>query len=105
MGSASVAGLLPASRPSIPSLASSMAQFSTLVSLLSTAGLVGALSSGELTVFAPTNDAFAKLPDALVTFLTQPQNKPTLVRLCCDQMHDRGVGLVGGALGGLGPTN
>ncbi|HVP03199.1 MAG TPA: fasciclin domain-containing protein [Solirubrobacteraceae bacterium] len=40
-------------------------QFSTLVSLVKKAGLVGALSGKtKLTVFAPTNAAFAKLPKA-----------------------------------------
>jgi len=39
-------------------------QFSTLVSLVKKAGLVKTLSSGEWTVFAPTNKAFAKLPKA-----------------------------------------
>lgn len=96
MGSAPLAGPSSDSLPNIPSLASSMSQFSTLVSLLSAAGLVGALSSGELTVFEPTNDAFAKLPAALVTFLTQPENKQTLVRLCCEHVHDRSAGERGG---------
>src|SRR5262249_51264271 len=36
-------------------------QFSTLVSLVKKAGLAGALSKGSLTVFAPTNAAFAYL--------------------------------------------
>lgn len=44
--------------------------FSTLVSLVQAAGLVDALAGeGPLTVFAPTNDAFAKLPQAVVDFL------------------------------------
>ena len=48
---------------SIVQIASSNKNFSTLVSLLKKAGLVGALSGkGPFTVFAPTNDAFAKLP-------------------------------------------
>lgn len=63
----------------IPTLAQSLPQLSTLLSLLSVAGLVDALSIGELTVFAPTNDAFAKLPEALISFLTRPENKQTLV--------------------------
>ena len=51
-----------ASNPTIPQVASSSPQFSTLVSLLKKAGLVGALNKGTYTVFAPTNAAFAKLP-------------------------------------------
>lgn len=45
-------------------------QLSTLYSLVSTAGLGGALSGdGPLTVYAPTNDAFALLPPPLVDLL------------------------------------
>ena len=73
--------LAPLSTPTqnIPSLVSLLPELSTLLSLLSVAGLVDALSIGELTVFAPTNDAFAKLPEALISFLTRPENKQTLV--------------------------
>ena len=42
-------------------VAASNPQFSTLVSLVKKAGLAGALSKGHLTVFAPTNAAFAYL--------------------------------------------
>ena len=48
----------------IAQVAASSPQFSTLVSLLEKAGLVGALKRGTYTVFAPTNAAFAKLPKA-----------------------------------------
>ena len=75
---------LIASTQSIPTLASSRPELSTLVSMLSAAGLIDELSSGgQLTVFAPTNDAFAKLPEALVAFLRKPENKQTLVHDCC----------------------
>ena len=53
-----------ASNQTIPQIAASSPQFSTLVSLLKKAGLVGALNKGTYTVFAPTNAAFAKLPKA-----------------------------------------
>lgn len=44
--------------------------FSTLVSLVEAAGLVDTLKGeGPFTVFAPTNDAFAKLPAAVVEYL------------------------------------
>ncbi len=45
----------------IVQVAASSPQFSTLVSLVKKAGLAGALSKGSLTVFAPTNAAFAYL--------------------------------------------
>ena len=51
-----------ASKQDITQVAASSPQFSTLVSLLKKAGLVGALKQGNYTVFAPTNAAFAKLP-------------------------------------------
>ena len=65
----------------IPKLASSIPELSTFLSLLDTAGLLGIVSSGELTVFAPTNEAFAKLPDILVTFVTRLENRATLSTL------------------------
>ncbi len=43
--------------------------FSTLVDLVVAADLAGALSEGELTVFAPTNDAFAALPGYVVDYV------------------------------------
>ncbi len=46
----------------IAQIAAASPQFSTLVSLLKKAGLVGALEQGTYTVFAPTNSAFARLP-------------------------------------------
>ena len=54
----------PATTPQkdIAQVAASSPQFTTLVSLLKKAGLVGALKQGSYTVFAPTNAAFAKLP-------------------------------------------
>ena len=46
-------------------------QFSTLVSAVTAAGLGETLSgTGPFTVFAPTNDAFAKIPEATLTELT-----------------------------------
>jgi uncharacterized surface protein with fasciclin (FAS1) repeats len=51
-----------APKQDITQVAASSPQFSTLVSLLKKAGLVGALKKGNYTVFAPTNAAFAKLP-------------------------------------------
>ena len=51
----------------------------TLVAAVKAAGLVDTLSGpGPFTVFAPTNDAFAKLPAGTVDTLTQPDNKAQL---------------------------
>src|SRR5689334_14440137 len=52
-------------KPNIVALAASSPKLSTLVGLVKSAGLVQALSgSSKLTVFAPTNAAFAKVPKA-----------------------------------------
>jgi uncharacterized surface protein with fasciclin (FAS1) repeats len=52
-----------AAKQNLVQVAAGSPQFSTLVKLVKQAGLVGALSgTGELTVFAPTNAAFAKVP-------------------------------------------
>ncbi len=51
----------------------------TLVAAVKAAGLVETLeSAGPFTVFAPTNKAFAKLPDGTVQNLLKPENKKTL---------------------------
>jgi len=52
----------------------------TLVAAVKAAGLVDTLSgAGPFTVFAPTNDAFAKLPAGTVDTLLKPENKAALV--------------------------
>lgn len=62
--------------------ASTAPNLSTLVAAVKAAGLVDTLSGpGPFTVFAPTNDAFAKLPAGTVDTLTQPENKATLTKI------------------------
>ena len=59
----------------IVALAAGDADLSTLVAAVKDAGLVSALEGkGPFTVFAPTNEAFAKLPAATLKELLQPQN-------------------------------
>ncbi|HEX2103290.1 MAG TPA: fasciclin domain-containing protein [Solirubrobacteraceae bacterium] len=53
----------------IVEVAASEPQFSTLVGLVQKAGLGDTLSSGRLTVFAPTNAAFARVPKATLDAL------------------------------------
>jgi len=54
----------------------------TLVAAVKAAGLVDALKGkGPLTVFAPTNEAFADLPAGTVDTLLKPENKPTLTKV------------------------
>ena len=55
-------------------------QFNTLVAAVQAADLVDTLKSdGPFTVFAPTDAAFAKLPDGTVENLLKPENKDQLV--------------------------
>jgi uncharacterized surface protein with fasciclin (FAS1) repeats len=54
----------------------------TLVAAVKAAGLVETLqSAGPFTVFAPINDAFAKLPAGTVESLLKPEAKATLVKI------------------------
>src|ERR1700744_459206 len=54
----------------------------TLVAAVKAAGLVSTLKgTGPFTVFAPTNAAFAKLPDGAVDDLLKPENKAQLVKV------------------------
>ena len=54
----------------------------TLVAAVKAAGLVDTLqSAGPFTVFAPTNDAFAKLPAGTVDMLLKPENKAKLTAI------------------------
>ncbi|MFD1329962.1 fasciclin domain-containing protein [Mycoplana ramosa] len=55
-------------------------QFKTLAAALDAAGLVTTLKgAGPFTVFAPTDEAFAKLPAGTVEDLLKPENKQKLV--------------------------
>ena len=68
--------------PNIVGVAASNENFTTLVAAVKAAGLVETLSSaGPFTVFAPTNAAFAKLPEGTVATLLQPENKGTLTSI------------------------
>jgi uncharacterized surface protein with fasciclin (FAS1) repeats len=56
--------------------------FDTLVAAVKAAGLVDVLSSkGPFTVFAPTDEAFAALPDGTLESLLKPENKGKLVAI------------------------
>jgi uncharacterized surface protein with fasciclin (FAS1) repeats len=57
-------------------------QFETLVAAVGAAGLAETLSGeGPFTVFAPTDDAFAALPDGMVESLLLPENREKLVAI------------------------
>ncbi|MEM1086150.1 MAG: fasciclin domain-containing protein [Pseudomonadota bacterium] len=68
-----------AEKPDIVETAAAAGSFTTLLAAAEAAGLVGALQGdGPLTVFAPTDDAFAALPAGTVETLLLPENKDTL---------------------------
>lgn len=64
----------------IVQIASEAGQFNTLVAAVTAAGLAETLQgTGPFTVFAPTDEAFAKLPKGTVESLLKPENKDKLV--------------------------
>lgn len=66
----------------IVQVAVSNGSFKTLVAAVKAAGLVETLSGkGPFTVFAPTDAAFAKLPEGTIAELLKPENKATLVKI------------------------
>ena len=65
--------------PDIVDVAASAGSFNTLVAAVKAAGLVETLKGeGPFTVFAPTDEAFAKLPPGTVESLLEPENKAKL---------------------------
>merc|ERR1712195_304685 len=69
-------------KTSIVGVAAANPDLFTLVNLLKAGGLVDTLSSaGPFTVFAPTNEAFAKLPLVVVKMLVEPKNVETLKKV------------------------
>ena len=73
-----------ASRPTntIPRVAKTAGQFMTLLAAVEAAGLTETLMGrGPLTLFAPTDDAFKRLPGGTVEELLKPQNREKLVTI------------------------
>jgi uncharacterized surface protein with fasciclin (FAS1) repeats len=66
----------------IVDIAAGNEDFSTLVAAVKAAGLVETLmGDGPFTVFAPTNEAFAALPEGTVENLLKPENRDALVAI------------------------
>lgn len=66
----------------IAELATKTEALSTLLAAVKAAGLAETLSGkGPFTVFAPTNEAFAKLPHGVVASLLEPRNRDALIRV------------------------
>lgn len=69
-----------AQKSNIVELAVGTESLSTLVTAVKAAGLVETLSAkGPFTVFAPTNEAFAALPEGTLEMLLKPENKDKLI--------------------------
>jgi uncharacterized surface protein with fasciclin (FAS1) repeats len=71
---------IAAEKKDIVDTAAAAGSFKTLVAAVKAAGLVDTLKgAGPFTVFAPTDEAFAKLPAGTVEELLKPENKQKLV--------------------------
>jgi uncharacterized surface protein with fasciclin (FAS1) repeats len=83
VGASLFSGVLAQTAPgTIVEVAVGNKSFSTLVAAVKAAGLVETLSgAGPFTVFAPTDEAFAKLPKGTVEELVKPENKEKLTAI------------------------
>jgi len=65
----------------------SLGNFNTLVAAVKAAGLVHTLKGpGPFTVFAPTDEAFAKLPPGTLESLLKPENKAKLQSILTEKV-------------------
>ncbi len=98
---------LSASAADIVDTAVEAGSFETLVAAVKAADLVDTLKGeGPFTVFAPTDDAFAELPEGTVSSLLEPENKDKLTAILLyhvaagavtsDQIQDGELKTVGG---------
>jgi uncharacterized surface protein with fasciclin (FAS1) repeats len=79
---AAAASAVSAAQADIVDTAVGAGSFKTLVAAVKAAGLVDVLKGqGPFTVFAPTDEAFAKLPAGTVESLLKPENKAKLVAI------------------------
>ena len=70
------------SERNIVQIAAASGDHTTLVAAVQAAGMADVLANpGPLTVFAPNNAAFEKLPEGTVETLLKPENKSTLMRI------------------------
>jgi len=77
-----LAGTVASYAADIVDTAAGAGQFNTLVAAVKAAGLVDTLKGpGPFTVFAPTDEAFKKLPAGTVEDLLKPENKDKLVAI------------------------
>lgn len=71
----------PAPTKNIVETAAGAGTFDTLLTAAKAAGLAEALTKGEYTIFAPTDEAFAKLDKQVVADLLKPENKKQLAAI------------------------
>ena len=72
----------PSRGPNIPQVAKTAGQFTTLLAAVDAAGLTETLiGRGPFTLFAPTDEAFKRLPSNTVSDLLKPENREKLVTL------------------------
>ena len=82
LASATLAAVPAAAADTIPAVAVASGRLDTLVAAVTAAGLAEAISGeGPFTVFAPTDAAFAQLPEGTIASLLEPKNRDTLVRI------------------------
>jgi len=95
----------PQPRKNIVETAIAAGNFKTLATALEKADLVGALSGqGPFTVFAPTDEAFAKLPAGTLNELLEPKNKAKLVAILTYHVVDGRVDAVNAIKAGKAKT-
>ncbi|MCT7955096.1 fasciclin domain-containing protein [Laspinema palackyanum] len=81
-GTQTPASTMETSQQTIADIAAGSESFSTLTTALEAAGLTDTLSGeGPFTVFAPTDEAFAALPEGTLEQLLQPENRQLLVQV------------------------
>ena len=86
-------------------VATAAGSFKTLLAAATAAELVGVLSGeGPFTVFAPTDEAFAKLPAGTVESLLKPENRATLVAILKNHLLAGKVTLAEALAAGEGTT-
>ena len=79
---ASLLGATSSQAANIVEVAEKAGSFTTLLAAAKAAGLAGALADGKnLTVFAPTDEAFEALPAGTVETLLKPDNKDQLIAI------------------------
>jgi len=82
LSSALLSNSLFSAKKDIVETADSAGTFKTLIAAAQAAGLVETLKSeGPFTVFAPTDEAFAKIPKTTLEDLLKPENKATLTNI------------------------